>query len=190
MTTVNEGFIAIDFETANYNKHSACQLGIAVVNNQQIIERKSWLIRPPTKVFTFSGLHGITYSMVRDHPTFDEIWLLEVKPYIEHQIVAAHNAEFDISVLTATLAYYRLPIPDFNVVDSLGAARKAWPQLRNHNLSTVAAYLNIELNHHDASSDANACAEIILRAGWENIEIRGVTNAVLPENMNLFDSGC
>ena len=182
---MKETFTALDFETANYQSNSACQLGIAVVNNGQIVLQKSWLIKPPTPIFTFSYLHGITYGMVKEQPTFGDIWH-EIKPYVTDEIIAAHNADFDMGVLTATLAHYQLYVPEFYVIDSLAAARKAWPGLKNHKLSTVAAHLNIELNHHEAESDAKACAEIILRAGQDNVEINRVVNRSLPESIDLF----
>ena len=99
-----ERFTAIDFETANPRHYSACQLGIALVEKGEIIEEKSWFIRPPTPTFTFTDIHGITYNQVRDSLTFREIWA-EVVPYIEGQIIAAHNARFDESVLLESLAY-------------------------------------------------------------------------------------
>ncbi|HWR43613.1 3'-5' exonuclease [Sporomusa sp.] len=178
-------FTAFDFETANLQSHSACQLGVAVVENGRIALERSWLIRPPTKVFTFSYLHGITYLMVKNQPTFGDLWP-EVRPFFEQQIIAAHNADFDIGVLTATLAHYGLSMPEFHVIDSLAVARSAWPKLRNHKLSTVAAHLNVGLTHHDAASDAKACAEIVLRAGQQHVEINRVINRLVPESIDLF----
>lgn len=168
-----QNFTAIDFETANGQRNSACQLGIAVINDGKVTMRKSWLIKPPSDYFTFSYLHGITYANVRQKPTFGELWP-EIQPYIERKIVAAHNACFDTGVLLATLKTYQLPIPKFHVIDSLQVARKTWPGLSNHKLSTVADYLKIDLNHHEAESDAVACAAIICRAGWENVAIKQV----------------
>ena len=165
-----QDFVAIDFETANTNRNSACQIGICQVQNGTIIGQRSWLIKPPSKIFTFSDLHGITYSMVKNQLTFIELWPV-IKPYLEHQIVAAHNVKFDMSVLSAVLDYYQLPAMEFRVVDSLDAARKSWPNLQNHRLSTVAEFLSIDLNHHEALSDARACAEIILRSDWSRIKI-------------------
>lgn len=180
-------FTAIDFETANQQSNSACQLGIAVVDKGIIVERKSWLIKPPSKLFTFSDLHGITYQMVKDQPEFPAVWS-EAKQYIEQQIIAAHNVDFDLGVLLDTLSFYHLPIPKIYAIDSLEAARKAWPNLLNHKLSTVAAHLKVTLNHHDALSDAEACAQIILQAGLENIEINRTIQPVMPTAMDLFSS--
>lgn len=168
-----QNFTALDFETANMQRSSACQIGIAVVASGKLVMTKSWLIKPPTAYFTFSELHGITYRHVQHAPTFQQLWP-EIKPYIEHKIIAAHNASFDTGVLLATLKNYQVAVPEFYVIDSLQAARKAWPGLSNHKLSTVADYLQVDLQHHDAGSDAQACAAIICQAGWENVTIRQV----------------
>jgi len=168
-----QDFTAIDFETANFQKDSACQLGIAVVSGGRIAERKSWLIKPPTSYFTFTYIHGITYQKVQHEPTFGALWP-EIQPYIEHKIIAAHNASFDTGVLLAALKTYQLAVPEFQVIDSLQVARKVWPSLKNHKLSTVANYLEIDLNHHEAESDAVACAEILCRVGWDHVAIKTV----------------
>jgi len=184
---VQECFTAFDFETANFQNNSACQLGVAVVEDGHIVLEKCWLIRPPSKVFTFSYLHGITYSMVKNLPTFSDVWP-EVRSLFERQIIAAHNAHFDIGVLTATLAHYGLFMPEYHVIDSLAVARSAWPKLKNHKLSTVAAHLKVPLNHHDAASDAKACAKIILQAGQRHVEINRIINRVMHESLDLFGS--
>jgi DNA polymerase III subunit epsilon len=57
----NNRFIAMDFETANYNRNSACSIGIAVIEDLEIIETKHWFIRPPELYFhPFNiSIHGI-----------------------------------------------------------------------------------------------------------------------------------
>lgn len=182
-----KNFVAIDFETANPARHSACQIGICQVLNGQIRDQKSWLIKPTSQVFTFSDLHGITYSMVKNQLTFLELWPL-IKPYLDRQIVAAHNAQFDMSVLSALLAFYRLPPPEFQIIDSLEAARKSWPYLQNHRLSTVSEYLQVDLDHHNALSDARACAEIILRADWSRLTIKPY-KGILPKQSKSNNAG-
>lgn len=44
-------FIAMDFETANYQKHSACSLALVMVENSQIVDEYYTLIKPKTKFF-------------------------------------------------------------------------------------------------------------------------------------------
>ena len=39
-------FIAIDFETATGKRASICEAGICVVRDGEIVETRSWLVRP------------------------------------------------------------------------------------------------------------------------------------------------
>jgi len=83
------------------------------------------------------------------------------------QLLAAHNASFDLGVLFALLRYFRLGPADIAIVDSLAVARKAWPSLHNHQLPTVAKHVGAALDHHDARSDAVTCAAILCAAERE-----------------------
>lgn len=156
-------FTAIDFETANTNPNSACSLGIAVVEAGRIVERKVWLIRPPTDEFTFTHIHGLTWQKVAAAPDFAELWP-QIGSYMTGRKLAAHNVRFDLNVLFALIKQYRVGFWRGQVIDSVAVARKIWPELSNHQLHTVASHLNIPLQQHDAFSDANACAEIVCQA--------------------------
>lgn len=158
-------FVAIDFETANRDPASACSLGLVVVKDGVITEQKQWLIQPPNLAFDYRHIktHGITPEMVKDAPNLAAIWL-DLKPYIDKQILLAHNAQFDINVLHNTTAVYNLELPVFKSVCTVELSRRAWPKLKNHKLSTIANTLGIDLDHHNSSSDALACAKIALNA--------------------------
>ena len=56
------GWAAIDFEIANADRASACGLGLVLVQESQIVKRRSWLIRPAKGCFDLNNiaLHGIT----------------------------------------------------------------------------------------------------------------------------------
>jgi DNA polymerase III subunit epsilon len=66
---------AIDFETANADRASACALGLVVIQEAQIVKRRSWLIRPKG-CFDLNNvaIHGITADHVAEEPTFAEHW--------------------------------------------------------------------------------------------------------------------
>ena len=92
-------FVALDFETADYSRDSACALGLVRVENHQIVRRTYHLIRPPRRRFVFTYLHGITWEDVAHQPTFAELWP-SLTPILEGvDFLAAHNASFDRSVL-------------------------------------------------------------------------------------------
>lgn len=158
-------FVAIDFETANEKRNSACAIGLTTVRSGKIVDTFSRLIRPPELRFSFwnSKVHGLTENDVKDSPTFAELWP-EVLPLLENQLVVAHNASFDISVLRYSLHAVSAPIPRLTYLCSVHVARCVWPDLVSHSLGFLADLLGISLDHHDAGSDSRASAEIILRS--------------------------
>ena len=157
-------FVAIDFETANEKRNSPCALGIAVIIDDRIEEKREWLIRPPELRFAHwnTSIHGITESDVRDKPSLEDIWQ-DVSIYIDGSMVIAHNASFDFSVLRSTLEHYSLQAPNCSIACSWKVAKNAISGLHNYRLSTVSNHLGIELVHHNALSDAVASAEIMMR---------------------------
>lgn len=161
-------FAAIDFETASGLKVSACSLGIAVVEGDEIIARREWLIRPPTMYFNPGnvGVHGITAEMVAGEPEFDRLWP-EMERLIGGRPLVAHNAAFDMGVLRATLAHYDLWCEKMQFVCSVALARKCWPELRRHSLDSLAREFGIEFRHHKAEDDAVAAALVVLKAAEE-----------------------
>ncbi len=62
-------FVAIDFETANHSRTSACAVGLVHVQDGKIIAEETLLIRPPQRQFVFTYIHGLTWDDVKDEPT-------------------------------------------------------------------------------------------------------------------------
>jgi DNA polymerase-3 subunit epsilon len=158
-------FVAIDFETANYDAASACAIGLAFVKNGEVVANPAWLIRPPSLYFEpdFIKIHGITVDDVKDRPEFIDLWP-KLMPYLHKQIVIAHNAKFDINVLMRMLDYYCLPYPTFDFTCTKVLSQKVWPSWRRYNLAALAERHGITFNHHNAGEDARVCAAIALLA--------------------------
>lgn len=156
-------FTAIDFETANEQRSSACAIGIVCIEDGQIKEQAYHLIKPPGLYFNpFNiAIHGIRRADVINKPDFAELWPT-IRHYFEDRIVIAHNASFDMGVLRAMLDYYEIPYPIFCYGCTLMMARRQWPERMSHRLNDVAAMLDIEFLHHHALEDANACALIAM----------------------------
>jgi len=162
-------FVAIDFETANNDRFSACQIGIVAFDRAGIEFEKKINIRPPSEYFLHSGIHGITWSDVYDQPSFEDVWP-EIEGYFSStDYLVAHNASFDKSVLEACCSYYKLANRNRRWLCTFrDVARRLWPNLQNHKLPTVCQALGISIVHHDGLSDARACAKIILAAYQKN----------------------
>jgi DNA polymerase-3 subunit epsilon len=157
-------FVAIDFETADAGRDSACAVGLVRVEGGEIVRREQRLIRPPRSRFEFTWVHGITWEDVRGEPPFGRVWP-ELAGILEGaEFLAAHNAGFDRSVLSSCCRAADLPAPALPFECTMRLARRAWG-IRPTRLPDVCGRLGIELRHHDALSDAEACARILLRAG-------------------------
>ncbi len=164
-------FTAIDFETANSARASACSVGLVVVSNGQITRKHYHLIRPEPLYFDPMNvsIHGITARDVVQAPYFRDLW-----PTLMSQIkgpLVAHNAAFDMSVIRHELDEAGIPYPEIDYFCTLVISRLAWPRFPAHNLDRVAQHLRISFNHHDALEDARACAMIAVKA----CELMGVS---------------
>lgn len=158
-------FTAIDFETANERRDSACAVGVVRVRGGQIVEEFQTLLRPRVLRMDWRNqqVHGIAEADLHHAPSLADAWP-QLLPYLHRQPVVAHNSSFDVSVLEYTCRDFGLPIPAFHALCSVKMAKVCWPQLERHKLNYVAEYFGIALNHHDALSDARACAQITVRA--------------------------
>lgn len=158
-------FITIDFETANQYRNSPCEIGLTFVEDNKIINSKSWLIKPKEMDFNdFNiSIHGIKPEDIYNKPEFDEIWN-EILPLIDNKFIIAHNASFDMSVLRNTLDLYSIPYPNIQYVCSYIFSKKLWLNLPSYGLSNLCRINGIELNHHRAESDSLATAKLALNA--------------------------
>lgn len=148
-------FTAIDFETARAPRWSICQVGLVRVECGEVVRELSMLIQPPENYYwqCFTDIHGIGWDETRTAPNFAQVWP-ELQSWIEDQLLVAHNAAFDISCLRQALDYYGIEHPRFQSACTY--------RLHKRGLAALCAEYNIPLNHHDALSDARACAHLYL----------------------------
>ena len=150
-------FVAIDFETANTDRFP-CQLGIVVVRNGEITERREFLIKPPENKYSQSCIrvHKITPNDTYDCMEFPDLWP-EIKEYLRNELIVAHNISFDFDVLDKVVEYYNL-----DYVPMLGV-RCTCRLYKDKKLSVVAEAIGIEYNKaHNALCDAEVCAKVFL----------------------------
>lgn len=156
---------AIDFETANASPLSACSIGVTVMEDGVMCDLWSTLIKPVKGADEFSYhnimIHGIIPDMVKNAPSFDQIYA-HLCELFKGAVLVAHNAEFDMKVLRSLCTYYGLELPKNEYFCTVRLSQAALPFLDRHRLNIVSEYFGIELDHHEASSDARACALIVM----------------------------
>ncbi len=162
---MNTTFVAIDFETATKHYNSACSIGIVLFNRNEVLEEQYFLIQPPNNEYNRDNIniHKITPDITKDSPTFEVIWE-KIKHYFNgDHILIAQNAQFDMSVLKASLNHYNLEFKEFTYWDSIAIATYIVPNDVKKGLASLTNYFNITLTqHHNALCDARACAEICI----------------------------
>jgi DNA polymerase-3 subunit epsilon len=170
---------AVDFETATFSRASACALGVVVVEDGTELHRQSWLIRPPRNEYDARNIeiHGIRPHDTEDAPHFGEVWG-EAMSLIGDRAIIAHNAGFDVGVIRGGCDEYELAPPSSRYLCTVQLSRRTWPELSAHKLPIVAGHVgNIELDHHDALSDAAACSSI-MRACIDSVGVRDIDGLV------------
>lgn len=149
-------FTAIDFETATSNARSICQVGLVRVENFKIVKELCLLVQPPNNEYHYynSKIHGIHANDTEKAPFFEDIWD-EIQPYIANQILVAHNKKFEDQCIKESLKLYQLPIPKYDMFCTFN--------IYGRGLDKLCKEYDIPLTHHNALSDAKACAELFIK---------------------------
>ena len=156
-------FVALDVETPNGHNDRISAQGLSVIEDGQIVHNDFTLVNPETYFSHFNiQLTGIDSTLVAKAPTFAQVWY-HYRDLLENEVLVAHNAAFDLRVLAHCLHDYDLlPAQPATYLCTCRLGRRCYPSLPNHKLNTMCDYLHINLNHHQADSDCQACARLLL----------------------------
>ena len=110
--------------------------------------------------------------MTKDSPSFKEVWR-EVQPYLEDQVVVAHNTAFDMYALKYAFEENGMPYPNFKHFCSYRVARYCFKDTYSYSLPIICEAMGIPFHsHHRAGADAEACAKVFIKS----LELSGVAD--------------
>ena len=164
-------FVAVDFETAT-NSRMICQIGIAAVVNDEIVDEVDMLVQPPCNHYdnNVKIRHHVREADTFDKPTFDQIWP-DINKYFYGQTIISHTP-FDSDALFKTLTFYGLCTEDicFDIdTCQLNGGKK---------LEVCCAKYGIPCeNHHDALNDAICCAKLYIANRKEGFDRSAIFSA-------------
>ena len=167
-------FVALDFETANADLSSICQVGIACFLEGKV--QFSWeSLIDPRDYFDHVNIsiHGITPEMVACSPTWDHVYPA-ITQLLSGSIVVSHTA-FDRVALQRACERAGLPVCSCTWLDSTRVVRRTWEcfSRSGYGLANVAEYLGIQYAAHNALEDARCAGEVLIRAlVASNIDLR------------------
>lgn len=156
-------FVAIDFETANANLASICQIGVVVYRDGRELETFSTLVNPEEPFWGMNtAIHGIEPQHVVSAPKFPEVYK-ELRDRLSGNFVISHGW-FDRGCMSQVLSKYNLPDFEKHWLDATRIVRRALPQFarKGYGLQNVAAHYGLTTNAHDALNDAQTCGTIVL----------------------------
>ena len=156
-------FTAIDFETAT--GYHPCSVGIVTVENGIIVDEYVSTIKPPNKEYNpFTiRVHGIYPKDTVNAKSFFQIYS-EIEKRLRNRVVVAHNESFDRNVLMKTMLLNGLNYEDLNIAVKWECTVKIYKAkgIKPTKLSDCCREMDIQLNHHEALSDARACAKLYM----------------------------
>lgn len=159
-------FVAIDFETATGYSSSACAVGIVTVEDGIVTDEYYTLIQPPENEYWRQNImiHGITPQMTENALAFHAVYPA-IKKRLQGKTVVAHNEVFDRGVLKNTMRVYQLDYDELLLSEKWECTCRTYRSLgyKPANLKACCDREGISLKHHEALSDAKACAELYLR---------------------------
>lgn len=151
-------FVALDFETANEDRGSACEIGLVRFSGGKAIDRfQSLIYQNRFNSFNVS-LHGITEKNVATSPVFDDVWT-QAEDFIGDSPLLTHNAGFDIGVLCRSLTNGVIRNTHTYFCSMVMSRRML--DISYFGLPGVTEYLGIEYPmNHRAESDAEAAGKV------------------------------
>jgi len=156
-------FTVIDFETAT--GYHPCSVGIVTVENGIIVDEYVTLIKPPNNEYNpFTiRVHGIYPKDTINAKSFFQIYP-EIEKRLKNRVVVAHNESFDRNVLMKTMLLHGLNYEDLNIATKWECTVKIYKAkgVKPTKLSDCCREMDIQLNHHEALSDARACAKLYM----------------------------
>lgn len=164
---IMQPYVALDFETANRYRTSACSVGLVKFGDDGEKTGEFYTLLRPGEQFGYFDpitvrIHGIHAEDVIDKPHWDEVndVLLE---FVDGLPIVAHNMPFDGSVINKLTEFYDTAVWTHERLCTLKLSRNLLKgHLPSFGLEPVYNYLYPyeEFDHHNALADAHACGKI------------------------------
>lgn len=156
-------WVVFDFETTGLNYHNdrIIEIGALKMINGEIVDEISTLIEVDIPIpEVVQNITGITPDMLSGQPRI-ESYLSNFFKFIEGSILIAHNAEFDMSFLSAEASRLGYDI-NWACFCTLKMARDLLSELPKKNLDTLAEHYNLQFEaRHRSIGDAKVTVAVL-----------------------------
>ncbi len=156
-------YVVFDLETTGLDvmSNGITEVGAVKIKNGKITEQFTTLVKPDYRISEENEkITGISEEMVKDAPKISSV-IPDFMKFIEGSILVAQNAEFDLKFIKRFAGAEDYEVKN-QVLDTMILARENLPQLRRHDLATIAEHFGIIFHHHRALDDAYCTAEAFI----------------------------
>lgn len=158
-------FTAVDFETANSNRGSVCAVGLVKVRDGRVVDKASWLIKPPPGIDHFDPINIEVHGIRERDVVHAADWEMSIEGILQFACedhLVAYGAPYDASVMRKATEHLRLDLPAKHFYCAQELAR-AQLELTKHHLNDVLEALKLPpVRHPEPGTNALACANVVL----------------------------
>lgn len=160
-------YVVVDVETTGTRANAGdriTEIAAVVVRDGTVSDVFETLVNPQRPIPPFiTALTQITWDMVKDAPTFEQV-APRLMSVLGGHVFTAHNALFDWRFVTAEMLRATGQTLRGRRLCTVRLARKLLPQLPRRSLDHVARYYGVSIAaRHRAGGDALATAECLVR---------------------------
>ena len=180
-------FAFLDVETTGLDPVSGdkiCEIAVIKTIDGQVADEFVTIVNPGRNIPERAiSIHGITQVMVNRAPLFRDI-AKDLLDFLNDTVIVAHNAKFDLEFLRSELKNLNQPLPENEVIDTLGIARRYY-SFPSNSLGEIARYIGLPIDEeHRALADVTTTKDIF-EYFLKDLERRGIRLKMLKDILKL-----
>lgn len=158
-------FTAIDLVTANSDSASVCGVGLAKIQDGRIVDKATWLIKPPPGLERFDPINTEFHGIRAEDVASAADWEMSVEGILHFTCedpLVAYNSVYNADVVLKASDCLNLDLPAKDFYCALELAQNQL-DLPRHTMKDVVAALKLPpLAQMEPAAKAVACAKIVL----------------------------
>ncbi|MCZ6864178.1 MAG: exonuclease domain-containing protein [Candidatus Dadabacteria bacterium] len=180
-------FAFLDVETTGLDPVSGdkiCEIAVIKTIDGQVADEFVTIVNPGRNIPERAiSIHGITQVMVNHAPLFRDI-AKDLLDFLNDTVIVAHNAKFDLEFLSSELKNLNQSLPENEVIDTLGIARRYY-SFPSNSLGEIARYIGLPIDEeHRALADVTTTKDIF-EYFLKDLERRGIRLKRLKDILKL-----
>jgi DNA polymerase-3 subunit alpha (Gram-positive type) len=185
-------FCVFDLETTggNHQTDKIIEIGLVKIENFQIVDQKSYLIKPEVHIPEFiQKLTSIKDSDVNDAPLIEDV-IDDILSFMGHSILVAHNTSFDVPFFNSVLKRLGKEELKNKAICTNLMTKYMIPNLLSSNLNYMSKIFGLtHQKAHRALDDAQASADLLLKylTIFVDKDIQKINNLYYPKNRFELD---